>query len=483
MTDTELLTRSVTRDDRVKQPASTGPMQIVVGPADYAWGGLLEGVKGATGLPRPSQWSKARDIILSETPLLDDMWAAALNIAITKQTALGFRIEDAEQSDRRIRASQELLLRFDGDYVRGLGRHLHDYYTTRHAIVEIVRASGASGSRVVGLVHLDSLRCYATGDPSYPVVYWDTRGEWHRLPAENVLTFVDMPSPRLSAPLYGQCAADRSFATILKRTALETYIREKISGSRNLALHFITGVNADKLREALSTSEEAQSQRGFVIYRGSTIIPMLGGAGGEAPTLITIPLAEIPDGFDAEGERRSSNQIYANNLGIPVQDIQPLSGQGLGTGTQSVILDESAQGHGAAAWRRQWQQAMTHRVLPGSTTFYFDTNDVRDQKARADVFSAYAGALVGLTGGERPVLSPSAALNVLVDAGILDRAYLPQDLTPGGAVGDGDKAEGDVEAPESAVPALSAPVAEKATVDDVWDEATRWAKLALRGEA
>lgn len=490
MTDVDLIKNSVTRDDAIKAPAGALPLTVMIGPMGYTWGGLLEGIKGATGLP---PWgSKQRDGILSESPLVEDMWAAALNLAITKQTALGFRIEDAGQSDRRVKAAQEMLLQFDGDYVKGLGRHLRDFYTTNNgAFVEIVRASKASGSRVVGLMHLDSLRCYRTGDPSYPVVYLDWRGGAHRLPAENVLLFTDMPSARQEHYGLGQCAADRSWQSIIKRAAVELYFREKVSGTRNLALHFITGVNAEKLKEALNSSEEAQNQRGFVVYRGSTIIPMLGGGGSEAPQLITIPLAEIPDGFDPEIERRTTNQVFANNLGIPVQDIQPLSGQGLGTGTQSVILDEAAQGHGAAAWRRQWQQAITHRVLPSSTTFYFDTNDIRDKKAKAEVFSSMAGAVGGLvTGG---VLSPQAALNVLVDAGLLDRAYLPTDVTPGSAVQDIDKAdEGDVAAPESGAPALpppppaapAAPVAEKAavTVDDVWDKSEEWARLALEGD-
>ena len=455
-TDEDVRRRSVTADDYATQPEGAGPVTVMIGPAGFSWGGLLEGVKGATGLPAYGRWDKARDAILSETPLVEDMWAAAVNIAVTKQTALGFRFEDAEQSDRRIKAAQSLLLQFDGDYSYGLARHLRDYYLTRHAVVEIVRATSARGSRVIGLMHLDSLRCYATGDPEYPMLYYGARG-WHRLPAESVLIFTDAPSPRAELPNHGQCAADRSFATLLKRVAIETYVREKVSGTRNLALHFITGVSADKLREALSTSASDQAQRGFVLYRGSTIIPMLGGA-DNAPQLITIPLAEIPDGFDAAGERTSSNQIYANNLGIPVQDIQPLSGQGLGTGTQSVILDESAQGYGAAQWRRQWQQAMTHRVLPGSTTFFFDTNDVRDRKAAAEVFSTMATAVGGLVA--QGVLTGSAALNVLVDADVIDRAYLPADMTPGGALGDLDKAEGDEAAAQSApAPALAVPVA------------------------
>ena len=433
--------RSVTRDDNAGD-AAAGRLSIVIGPAQ--WAGLLDGVRGATGLPRYG--SMMRDRILAESPMIEDMWASAVGLAITKQSSLGWRIEDDAQSQRRIHAAQRMLLAFDGDYVAGITRHLRDYLLTNNgAFVEIVRASTARGSRIIGLMQLDSLRCHRIDDPAYPVLYEDRRGAFHRLPAENVIAFADLPSARIEHAGMGHCAADRVWSTILKRAAVETYFREKVSGARNLAIHFVTNVNAERLREALHAEGRDLAGRGYVLYRGATIIPMLSGGGAETPTVITIPLAEIPDGFDPEQERRAANQIYANALGIPVQDIQPLSGQGLGTGTQTIILDEAAQGHGLAAWRRSWQQAMTHRVLPTTTTFYFDSNDLRDRQQRAQILASVAGAVGPLV--QQGVLRPDQALNVLVDEGVIDPAYLPSDQTPGALLSDLDKPV-DAEEPE-----------------------------------
>lgn len=493
MTDVmEIQKRSVTAGDAAERtPAGTTALSVVIGPAALQWGGLLDGIKGATGLPRHG--SKARDAILSGTPLLENMWGSAVNAAITKQTSIGFRLEDAEDSERRVRNAQALMLGLGGDYVDGLARHLHDYLLTDNgAFVEVVRASGGAGARIIGLMPLDSLRCWRTGDPGYPVVYVDLKGQYHRLDAENVLLFADMPSPRVEHRGLGLCAASRAFETILKLSAIETYIREKVSGSRNLAIHFITGVNPASLNDALNGAAENQARKGFVVYKGSTIIPMLGGAGGEAPQLITIPLAEIPDGFSADEERRDSYLRYANALGVPVQEIQPLSGQGLGTGTQSVILDEAADGRGLAQWRRQWQQAITHRVLPAATTFYLATNDIRAKKDQAGVFSTMASAVTALV--EKQLLPAAAGLNVLVDMGLLNRAYLPHDQTPGAAVNDTDKPEGDAAqagaqptttptaapAPQPAAPAVAAK-ARRITLPDI-DDALLAAAAALRDE-
>ena len=70
----------------------------------------------------------------------------------------------------------------------------------------------------------------------------------------------------------------------------------------------------------------------------SVVIPVMGDA---AISLVTIPLAEIPDGFEAKQLLEDGHLVYANNIGISVQELRPLSGQGLGTGTQSIVLDEA----------------------------------------------------------------------------------------------------------------------------------------------
>jgi hypothetical protein len=403
-----------------------GPVTIMLGPS--SWGGilssgLLEGVKGATGLP--AYGTKAADAILSETPLIENMWASAVNTTLSKQVAIGFQITDTTKNTRRIDKAKELMLDFDGSYSLGLSKHVRDFLTTDNgAFIEIVRASNARGSRIVGLAHLDSLRTYRTNDSEYPVVYQDYRGEFHRLRHEEVIILSDMPSPRVEHRGLGMCAARRAFETILKMCAIETYVREKVSGSRNLAIHIVNGITDMQLRDALMSSQESQSQRGYVVYKGSTIIPMLKS---ENPSVVTIPLAEVPDGFSADSERKDAYLRYANALGVFVGEIQPLSGQGLGTGTQTVVLEEAAEGRGMAAWRRAFTLAMTHHVFPTTTTFTFASNDVRDKKMRMDTLSMASGAIRNFL--DTGVLTADQIRNYLVDEEIFPQEFLQFDVT------------------------------------------------------
>lgn len=442
----DVIKKSVTSADQQTVSASGG-FSVIIGPSGFGQflsAGLLEGVKGATGLP--PYGTKAADAILSETPMIENMWSSAISTAISKQTALGFEIEDTTESTRRIKQAQELMLGFDGNYTTGLARHLRDFLTTDNgAFIEIVRSSSAAGSKVIGLMHLDSLRCYRTGDDRHPVIYVDMRGHHHVLRDSDVIMMADTPSPRVEHFGMGISAARRAFETILKLTAMETFIREKVSGSRNLAIHIVNGISSQQLGEALSSSDAMQDQKGFVVYKGSTIIPMIRS---ETPGLVTIPLAEIPDGFDADTERRDAYLRYANALGIFVGEIQPLSGQGLGTGTQTVVLDEAAEGRGLAAWRKGFAHAITHQVMPTAVTFYFAASDQKDRRAKADTLGAWAGALKTLI--ETQVISPAQALNLLVDDGYMPREFLATDATAGGVVSDSESIETGTQAAEIA---------------------------------
>lgn len=442
MTD-KVLKKSVTSGD---VNDANGAVSILLAPntwSSYFASGLLEGVKGATGLPRNGM--KSADAILSETPLIENMWASAINNAISKNTALGFTIEDATESKQRIKYAQQLMLDFDGRYSYGMSRHLRDFLTTDNgAFIEIVRQSSASGSRVLGLRHLDSLRCYRTGDPRRPVIYVDVHGEQHLLRDYQVIALADMPSPRAEMYGIGVSAARRAFEVILKMVAMETYVREKISGSRNLAIHIVNGITAQQLEGALVSSENQSGGKGFVVYRGSTIIPMLKA---EAPSVVTIPLAEIPDGFEAESERRDAYLRYANALGIFVGEIQPLSGQGLGTGTQTIVLEESAEGRGLAAWRKAIEHELTHRVMPKQTTFAFAYSDAKDQREKATTLNAWVGALSSAI--QSQIINAQQALNVLVDNGFMPREFLQTDATAGGVVNDTESISNETNEPRT----------------------------------
>lgn len=457
-TDVEVIAKSVTKDNYADNPRA-GVLNIMLGDL---W------TQGRSQLPLdlPPYWSWSRDDILSQTPLAEDMWSAAVSKTITKIAAQGWSILDSKDSKFRTERAQRLLLlaNLGRGWVEFIEQHLADYLTTDNgAFIEVVWNSlkAGTGRKVIGLCHLDSWRCMRTGDLDRPIIYRDRKQQEHELLADQVLMFADMPDPREMFNGTGHCAASRVYRTIVKLAAMERYITEKLTGSRVTEIEFVDGINIKQLEDAVAMARAGQAQKGYVYWMGKLYIPAMSD---KVVSGYTSKLAEVPDGFNAKEERDNAYVKYANALGIPVQDIQPLSGQGLGTGTQSIILDEAANSYGLAAWRKDFTQKMNELILPDSTTFSFATNDIRDQKAKAEVQKLRADTrAVQVNTGE---ITADQALQLAVDSEDVPAEFLQQaDMTPGGTLQDDEKPLTDEVVEQPVAPEASVPIATKEMCD------------------
>jgi len=290
------------------------------------------------------------------------------------------------------------------------------------------------------LYHLDSLRCVRTGNLAYPVRYMPVNGVQQIFRWDQVLMYADQPSPRAELFGVGTSAADRCYQTISKLAAMEQLVYENLTGAGANKLAFLQGINDATLQAILRSGQADAQAKGLVYYLGT----ILGAIPSDTPiSLVEVRLKELLTSFVPKDERDNAYLIYANNLGVPVQDIQPLSGQGLGTGTQTVILDEAAKGAGTLpAFLKWWEQTVGDRVLPASTELLFeDENDLRDQKMRAEVQKLRADTRkVQIDSGE---ISPAMARQIAVDSEDLAKDLVRGDATAGGQMSDDEKPQGD----------------------------------------
>src|SRR3990172_1272179 len=184
---------------------------------------------------------------------------------------------------------------------------------------------------------------------------------------------------------------------------------------------------------------------------GSVIIALMGDT---PPQHVRINLAELPDGFNRKEEFDIAILTYARSIGIPVQDLQPLRGQGLGTGAQSVVLDEAAKGQGRAAWRKDWTHAVNQYVLDDKTTFYFSEKDIRDREREAKIRNDEANAIK--TWIDTGAITPAQALQLGVDRDQLPKEFVTVDVTPGDTLSDTEKPEAEETPPEETPPEVPA---------------------------
>lgn len=441
--------------------AISRPASITAGDTtDDIYGGgvwlwqMFDGMGGAV-IPLPSLprygMGLSRDRVLAGASDLEPMWASIIAQAASKYAVRGFTVKDSEDSTRRTEASQNLLLDFGGpaEYTSEISATVRDYMTCDLGVcIEIDRQKMVSSSRPIwewsdsqlekaskgkpqALYHLDSLRCRPTGNRRFPMVYTDLHNVQHVIPYYNLIHFSDEMSPRLEHFRTGRCSTSRAWDVIITTAAMRTYFKEKVTGSRALALYFVSGVSKEQLRQIREASDQDMAQKGFLVYKGAVVASV---AGDRAVEVARVDLASIPDGFNADVMFKDAYLVMANAAGFAVQDVQPLSGQGLGTGAQSVQLDESASQKGIEAFGVHMERRINRLVLPKTTTFTYDINDLADQKAAADVLATRATALTALIAAG--VLRPEQALNMLVDSGEVPAEFLPEDETAGGTLTD-----------------------------------------------
>lgn len=431
MADTDVIKRSVTKNDAGKAEWRGNVFHFML-PALQSWD---------VGLP--PYWSHLRDLHLRYSPFRESQWANAVHIAVTKMASL-----TAELTGQRIQNWKDLwdLVDHAQSPTAFLEKQVKDFLLTDNGeFLECVHATQGAGSRLLGLVHLDSVRCTRTGDPDIPVLYRDRLGVEHELQTHQVISLSDDPDASDTFYGVGHCAASRAWSKILQLSAVETYGYEKTAGKRPLSIFLINGkVDEDMLKDAIETSKQDRAAQGYTQFMGAVLVPILDPTA--TPNLVEIPLAALPDGFDPEKERLRADLVYANSIGLDPQEVNPslIAQRALGTASQSRVLDEKEAGKGLATWRKKFQWLLNENVFPARVTFAFSENDVRQQRQQAEVSQIRAATRsTQVASGE---LTKEQALQMAVDANDAPREFLPLDVTPNETVSDEERTQADLQA-------------------------------------
>jgi len=417
------------------------------------WGGALNTMALPSSLPpyfSASTWSYSRDIVLRSTILHEPYWANAVAVAGAKESSKSFDIHG--DIPRRVQMAHEMMIEWGGNgYVRSQKMGVMDYLTTNNGeFWEIVRTSSAAGSKIVGLVHLDSLRCRRTGDPSVPVIYYDLRGRPHDLKDYQVINLVDMPDPSYPVEGIGHCAAERVFVVIYKIAAMITADNERIVGAGAHQLAIISGMSAQQATGVITTARNEAQAKGMVNYQGTIIA----GIQGDAPIDIkTLQLRGLPDNYDYKEQIDLAQLAYANAIGLVLTDLQPLSGQGLGTGAQAIVIEEKSQGRTLSSRDKELTQLLNTWIMPDATTFAFGEKDTRQEQANANVAQTRETTRNSMIANG--TITASQAAIMAADAGDIPKEFVPDDLTPETSIDDEERSD---EATEET--AEVAPVAE-----------------------
>jgi hypothetical protein len=264
------------------------------------------------------------------------------------------------------------------------------------AYVEVIAPGNplkAPTGPAIALANLDSLRCLPTGDPEYPVIYYNRQGAMHLLHRTRVIHMVDMPDADERNPGYGLSALSRSIAVVQRQLLMGRFIQQRLDDVPLPGVTVASGIT------------EAQLSNVFAKYRREQAADMSGPFGRtmwlnslqpEIPVSITsIPFSAPPEGFDYPTYVEIDVNELALAIGVDKQELWELGSGDLGSGAQSEVLHAKSQGKMFGAFLIELERWLND-VLPESCEFAFKVQDPYEAAERANAAQVWASVVAAL---------------------------------------------------------------------------------------
>lgn len=334
-------------------------------------------------------WSAQRDRDLREFTWRtgNDILQGAVSTMVKKIKSTGWYLEGGQ---RLVSKYQPLLA--EAEFGQGWGDLLSkviiDYCTQdKGGFIELIGEGDPLGpiqGSVLGIAHLDSGLCQLTGDPTYPVLFYNSKDDKpHKLHATRVAHIVDMPSPIEAYYGTGFCAVSRVISSSQVLLKLQQYKNEKLSDLPPAGMLLMNNILPQKWDDARANYKQERRRRGQELW--TNVMTLFGLDPAQPTTAEFLSFADLPEHFN----ERDSIDLYINILalafGVDVREFWPISGGSLGTATETEVMHQKAKGKGPGEIYSAIERVINWKVLPPTVTFGFDYKDDEEDELRAKI--------------------------------------------------------------------------------------------------
>jgi hypothetical protein len=420
-------------------------------------------------------WSPARDKQLRNYVRSNPILSSVVAGEATRVRNMSYTLTLEEGRTRKIQRYHDMLRDCDfGKGFRSLSQKVSSDLLTQDngAFIELVGTGGnretqryLDRSDVQTFAHLDASRCWRTYDPEYPVVYTNPyNAQYHVLHYSRVIMMSQNEQPDELARGLGFCATSRAFEMARYIYDMQTYKREKVSGSAP-EIGILNGMSLPHFLKGLTDSGQANLNQGFVKFKNTAIIGPPGhGPNQPEASLTLVGLKSVPDGFDFKDELTVSMYLLAAAFGVDVREYFPLQSGGA-TKADATIQHAKSSGKGRADIMTLLEDAINYRVLPDYVTFAFDVKDDEEDKLKAENRATRVQArATQISSGELSVIEARtmAAEEGDIDPSFLDNPMVADDTTvPVEGANPTGETEDDTESPPEEVETTDANEGEK----------------------
>lgn len=245
---------------------------------------------------------------------------------------------------------------------------------------------------VMGIAHLDSLRCYPTQDIEYPVLYHALDGKYHLMHRTRVRQLVDMPEGRETYRGYGKCALSRAISVANREVLMNQYIEAMLDDKPPPGL-VVTNMVRGEREKALAEYRREQNNDATPVWGRQLwfYVP----DPNIKPVLETNSFSQAPEKFDWRNYVEVDVDQFALAVGIDRQDIWQLSGGNLGSGAQSQVLHQKSKGKTIGTLFTTIERILND-ILPEEYEFEFKLKDAQEDTDEATNAQVWAGVVTSL---------------------------------------------------------------------------------------
>jgi len=279
---------------------------------------------------------------------------------------------------------------FEGEFGEGydvlMDKFLQDFFTQSFGgVFEIIgrgKPDTMLRSQVEGVAHLDAYHCRATGNPEFPIVYFDPEsGKTHRMHHSRVSRITDLTSPARLSWGRGFSILERAIATSTAASLLSRHEIELLNDQPPTGIVTVSGLNQSQWDEQVKAYGASQQSDGNQLFRG--MMSLIGINPLAEVKVNFVPFSQLPEGFDYEKFMSQHVNLLALAIGVDPQDIWPLTGSVMGSGQQSRILSAKGEAKTYGATLRRLERFF-NSLLPRSLEWKFKSNDQEREKVDAE---------------------------------------------------------------------------------------------------
>lgn len=288
-------------------------------------------------------------------------------------------------------------------------RFLEDFFTQDFgAVLELIGPGepiGPIDGPVMGIAQLDSGRCFITGNPYYPIMYFSLiSGALHRMHTARVVRFVDSPSPDERFFGIGLCALSRAIAIAQRQMYMQMYIQSRVDDKPTPGINLWNGITDQNLKQVLQKYLREQESEELPVFGKMLNVFSINV---DAPLkLEQLAFSQVPEKFDWIQYNSLDVDAVALAFGIDRQELWELAGKGLGSGAQSEILAQKARGKMTGFLFQNMERMINRRILPKDFEFTFKYRDENEESAIAEQnlkLAQTAQTLAAIPGAVSPV--------------------------------------------------------------------------------